>query len=99
VSLDCIAYSDGRFDGPDTGGAFERFTRQRAAEQGLISAVLDGQIDRDELLKVLNGSDSARRAVASKLLEALSAGGASGMLECARTHRLRAALVRVEHGE
>lgn len=97
ASVDCIAYCDGRFEGPDTGGAFERFTRQRVAEQSLISAVLDGEVTREDLARELNGSDSARRALAGKLLDALSAGGADGMLECARMHRLRAALVRVEN--
>jgi hypothetical protein len=97
ASVDCIAYSDGRFDGPDTGGAFERFTRQRVAEQSLVSAVIDGQIRRDGLLKELSESDSARRALAGKLLDALSADGADGMLECARLHRLRVALARAEN--
>lgn len=95
ASVDCIAYCDGRFDGPDTGGAFDRFTRHRTAEQNLISAVVDGRIDRDGLMKELNGGDSVRRVLAGKLLDALSAGGADGMLECARLHRLRAALIRV----
>lgn len=95
ASVDCIAWCDGRFDGPDTGAAFERFTRQRGAEQSLISSVLDGQIRPDDLIKELNCSDSARRALAGKLLDALTANGADGMLECARLHRLRAALVRV----
>lgn len=95
VSLDCIAYSDGRFEGPDTGGAFERFARQRAAEQSLISAVLGRQVTRDELVEALNGADSARRALAGKLLDALSTGGAQGMLEFARLHRVRAELMRV----
>jgi hypothetical protein len=96
ASVDCIAFSDGRFDGPDTGGAFERFTTQRAAEQSLISDVMDGQIGRDGLMKELNASDSARRALAARLLDALSTGGADGMLECARLHRLRAELVRAQ---
>jgi hypothetical protein len=94
ASVDCIAYADGRFEGPDTGGAFERFTRQRTAEQSLITAVLDGQIRREELMKALSGDDSARRTLAGKLLDALNAGGAEGLLECARLHRLRTALVR-----
>jgi hypothetical protein len=97
ASVDCIAYCSGRFDGPDTGGAFERFTRQRAAEKSLVSAVIDGRIRRDELMEELSGSDSARRALAGKLLDALSASGSDGMLECARLHRLRAELVRVEN--
>jgi len=97
ASVDCIAYCDGRFEGPDTGGAFERFTRQRVAEQSLISAVLDDQVTREDLAKELNAKDPARRALAGKLLDALSGGGSDGMLECARLHRLRAALVRTEN--
>ena len=99
ASVDCIAYSDGRFYGPDSGGAFERFTRQRAAEQDFVSAVIHGQINRDGLVKELNATDSARRGLAGKLLDALSAAGVEGMLECARMHRLRAMLVRVENGK
>ena len=97
ASVDCIAYCDGRFEGPDTGGAFERFTRQRAAEQSLIAAVLERQVTREDLARELSASDSARRALAGKLLDALSAGGADGMFECAKLHRLRAALVRIEN--
>jgi hypothetical protein len=96
ASVDCIAYCDGRFEGPDTGGAFERFTRQRAAEESLIARIMHGDVTRDELTNELNGSDPARRALAAKFLDALGAAGPDAMLECARLHRLRAALVRIE---
>jgi hypothetical protein len=99
ASIDCFAFDDGRFDGPDTGGAFERFSKQRAAEQALISGLLTGEIQTKDLASELNSADPARRALAAKLTNALSKAGEEAMLDCARQHRFRVPLVRMESGE
>ena len=94
ASVDCFAFDDGRFLGPDTGGAFERFAKQRASEQAMIAEVISGQLTEQNLPKQLNSSDPARRALARKLCDALGAGGGEAMLECARKHRCRIELVK-----
>jgi hypothetical protein len=94
ASVDCFAFDDGQFDGPDTGGAFERFSKQRTAEQDLISALLSGEVQAEDLARELNSADSARRPLAAKLANALSTTGKEAMLDCARRHRLRVPLIR-----
>lgn len=96
VSVDCFAFDDGRFEGPDTGGAFERFRAQRAAEQSMVGAILAGEIREPDLIAELNSNDSARRMLAAKLMAALGEGGHAAMLDCARNHRLRIDLFRPE---
>jgi hypothetical protein len=95
ASIDCFAFADGRFCGPDTGGAFERFRVQRESEQALISGVLSAEIREEHLLTELNSDNSVRRALAAKLIDQLMQGGAQAMLDCARRHRSRIELVRV----
>jgi hypothetical protein len=93
--VDCFAFDDGRFDGPDTGGAFERFSKQRAAEQALISGLLSSEVQAEDLASELNSPDAARRALAVKLANALSNAGTDAMLDCARRHRCRVPLIRI----
>jgi hypothetical protein len=94
ASVDCFAFDDGQFDGPDRGGAFERFSKQRAAEQALISGLLSGEVQAENLTSELNSTDSARRALAAKLADALTSAGREAMLDCARRHRCRVPLIR-----
>jgi hypothetical protein len=95
ASVDCFAFDDGRFDGRDTGGAFERFSKQRVAEQALISGLLSGEIQAEDLANELNSRDGARRALAAKLASALSGADKDAMLDCARRHRCRVPLARI----
>jgi hypothetical protein len=94
VSVDCFAFADGLFEGLDTGGAFERFSKQRAAEQALISGLLAGEVQAEDLANELNSTDSARRALAVKLANALTSEGREAMLDCARRYRCRVPLIR-----
>jgi hypothetical protein len=92
ASLDCVAWDDGRFEGPDTQGAFERLERQREMEQTFVDQVPTMSLPAAEKLLLEaaeDPKDRARRAIARKLLEGLQSGGRDGMLDVARNHRLK----------
>src|SRR6185312_11682315 len=40
ASIDCVAYADGRFAGPDSFGAFDRLARQRKTEAEFLARVV-----------------------------------------------------------
>lgn len=97
ASLDCVAWDNGRFEGPDTLGAFDRLERQREMEKAFIDQVanLSGTEAEKLLLRVLEDPDDrARRTPARKLLEGLQAGGRDEMLTRARQHRVKITLWR-----
>jgi hypothetical protein len=100
ASLDCVAFDDGQFLGPDSQGALERFARERETEMVLNGEALarEGQppIEIENWLSAAAQDDRerARRSVAKKLLEALDTGGPAAMAERARAHRYRIALWR-----
>lgn len=84
ASIDCAAFDNGEFHGPDTLGVFERFEAERDAELAFVDEVLQPDCDIETLLKkTLENSASqsddpaqaARRALAKKLQEALAQGG------------------------
>jgi hypothetical protein len=97
AALDCVAWDDGRFEGPDSFGAFGRLAEQREVEAEFTAKVLSA--DAAEAEKLLNGAvddsaDRARRPLAMKLLESLQEGGYEEMLGRARNHRLKIAVWR-----
>jgi hypothetical protein len=97
ASLDCVAYSDGRFEGPDTLGAFERLGKQREMEAAFIGLIVNANDSEAEELLSQAGDDPddrARRTLARKLLEGLQSGGHEEMLARAHNHRLKIALWR-----
>jgi hypothetical protein len=92
ASLDCVAWDDGRFEGPDTQGAFERLERQREMERTFVDQLpAMGLAAAEKLLleAAEDPKDRARRAIARKLLEGLQGGGRDEMLKVARNHRLK----------
>jgi hypothetical protein len=100
ASVDCVAFEDGQFCGPDSHGAFERFREEREIE---IAMVAEAIARRDEPLislenwlsaAVQDSQARARRLVARKLLEALDSGGPAEMLERANAHKPRIGLRR-----
>ncbi len=107
ASLDCAAFDDGRFGGPDTVGAFDRFQNEREAEIALLEAMLaelpnpDCAIG-DVLARVLettageerNRASLARRTLAKQFHEALASGGPQQLAARVRSHRLRIPLWR-----
>jgi hypothetical protein len=100
ASLDCIAFDDGEFRGPDSQNAFGRFAREREIEGALLAEVLamDGgpsdAIETQLVQAVQDPAEKARRQVARKLLEALEAGGPEEVFTRARGFRRRIPLWR-----
>ena len=100
ASIDCVAFSDGTFLGPDSQKAFERLDQERQAEKELIRELelihTDGQQEVESLLAraVQDPDRRARRNAARKLLEAYQAGGAAEALIRARSFRHRIPLSR-----
>ena len=92
ASIDCVAYEDGRFEGPDTQGAYERLARQREMEAAFVVEVAAmTPLAAERLLRVAveDPNDRARRTLARKLLESLESSGHEAMVTRARHHRLK----------
>jgi hypothetical protein len=111
ASLDCAAFDDGQFAGPDSLGAFERFGSEREAEAALLEQVLEEALKPNCAIRMLleqameipvattrNWAVSARRALAKRLYEGLTEGGLDEVAARVRNHRLRTRLWR-EDGE
>jgi hypothetical protein len=97
ASIDCVAFDDGRFEGPDTQSAFERLAQQRQMEASfLIEVVSMSAVDADSYLRaaIEDTGDRARRMLARKLLEGLESAGPEGMMREASQHRLKMAVWR-----
>jgi hypothetical protein len=103
ASLDCAAFDDGQFAGPDSLGAFERLETEREAEIAFLEEVLKPDCAIETLLgdamevPASHARDRAllaRRALAKRLAEAFAAGGADEVAARARNHRLRIRLWR-----
>jgi hypothetical protein len=111
ASLDCAAFDDGQFAGPDSLGAFERFGTEREAEIAFLQQVLEEAVkpncalhrllERAMEIPVANTRDwavTARRTLAKRLYEGLTEGGVDEVAARVRNHRLRTRLWR-EGGE
>jgi hypothetical protein len=92
ASLDCAAFDDGRFAGPDTLGAFDRFQIERDAEIALLEEVLKPDCDVEAILT--DRAHPTRRVLAKRLQEGYTAGGLGETIARARSHRLRIRLWR-----
>ncbi len=100
VSLDCVAFEDGSFEGPDSQGAFERLARERETELAFAAEVIEragdgsGGFEKFLYLAVEDPEDRARRMISRKMLEALKAGGPAEVAARARAWRCRIPLRR-----
>src|SRR5579863_1688787 len=103
ASLDCAAFDDGQFAGPDTLGAFDRLERERQAEIALLDEILKPDCAIETLLKqamevpAVQARDPAllaRRALAKRLYEGLAEGGLDEVAVRSRNHRLKIKLWR-----
>jgi hypothetical protein len=100
ASLDCVAFDDGSFHGPDSQGSLGRFTMENVAETALIAQVLDleaahiASIEKILFEAVQDPLERGRRTVARKLIEGLEAGGRDELLARAKSWRCRIALSR-----
>lgn len=97
ASLDCIAFADGEFAGPDTDKAFNRLAREGSAETAFLNQFRNAcsAIAIRRLLN--NGERSTQRVVrtaARTLLEAFQADGLETALQRAREYRQRITLWR-----
>jgi len=92
ATIDCVAFDDGRFEGPDSLGAFDGLARQREMEAAFVAevATADARSTEKLLLEAAEDpKDRARRTLARRLLEGLQTGGREEMLSRARNHRLK----------
>ena len=92
ASLDCVAYDDGQFEGPDSLCAFDRLARERSMEAEFTEQVANMSTYAAGALLARaseDRADRARRTLARKLLEGLQTGGRNEMLSRARNHSLR----------
>lgn len=107
VSLDCAAFDDGQFAGPDSLGAFDRFQCEREAESGLLHEVLAEMLKPDCPVGALlekaveipaeptrDRALLARRMLAKQFHEAFAAGGVEALAASVQNHRLRIRLWR-----
>ncbi len=103
ASLDCAAFADGQFAGPDSLGAFGRMACEREAERALVEEILRSERPVEEVLReAMEAGPSrdhavlARRTLARRLYGGFEAGGKNEAIERARNHRLRLELWRRE---
>ncbi len=99
ASLDCVAFDDGQFAGPDSLGAFERFGIERKAEAELLEEIArqDGAILAmlERALEIPAAQARNPALLARKLLSRrLLAGGPAEAADRVRNHRLRIQLWR-----
>jgi hypothetical protein len=103
ASLDCAAFDDGQFAGPDSLGAFDRFESEREAEIAFLEEVRKPDCAIETLLKqaieippeqARDRALMARRVLARRLHDGLATGGLEEVAGLARSHRLRIGLWR-----
>jgi hypothetical protein len=98
VSLDCVAFADGRFAGPDSLGAFARLNTERAAEMQFMDDVLQcagrPASAMEAIMKSATSGDRIHKNQARRLLEAFAGGGFEAMMAKARAYRPRIELHR-----
>ena len=100
ASLDCAAFDDGRFLGPDSQNALARFARERESELALleqarqIAAEPIATIEALLFEAVQDSADRGRRTASRKLIEGLEAGGRDELMARINAYRCRIALSR-----
>jgi hypothetical protein len=94
ASLDCVAFDNGHFAGPDTNGAFDRLARERHAESELVRKISRRSPDDVEaaLLHAMEIPDC--KGLARRLYKALLELGPEAAQALAKTHRYRIPLRR-----
>ncbi len=97
ASVDCVAFDNGQFAGPDSNGAFDRLERERRAESELVGEVLgkesSGESEMEAFLTRAMELPS-RKDLARRLFAALHVQGKVELLARARAHRCRIPLWR-----
>lgn len=102
-SIDCVAFEDGQFIGPDSLAAFERFEREREAEAAFLAELNERGLDAENVLaraleipteQSRDRGLLARRTLARRLHQGFTNGGAAEVASLAANHRLRMPLWR-----
>jgi hypothetical protein len=103
ASIDCAAFADGQFAGPDSLRAFDRLACEREAERALIDELLRSEHRVEDVLREAMEAGAsrdhavlARRTLARRLYAGFEAGGKDEAMERTRNHRLRLRLWRQE---
>jgi hypothetical protein len=103
ASIDCVAFDDGQFAGPDSLRAFDRLEIERDAEIAFVREILVGEFPVESRLKSAmeippeqagNRALLARRVLAKRLFTAFEGGGPEAVAIHARNHKARIALWR-----
>jgi hypothetical protein len=94
ASLDCAAFADGQFAGPDSLGAFDRFERERKMENAFLKEVLQPDCDLEAVLPQMVEVPLATRTLARRLYAAFETGRPDEAVLQARNHRVRIKLWR-----
>jgi hypothetical protein len=90
ASIDCVAFDNGYFTGPDSLGAFDRLARERSSEEDLLASVLASASPERLLDDAME--EPGLRALARRLREAFAAGGRPELEFVASRHRCRVSL-------
>jgi len=95
ASIDCVAFTNGQFAGPDTLGAFDRLERERVAGESLVAAVLasDSEARIGTLLEAAMAQPD-ERTIARQIYTELVAGGAAAAQSVAKLQKRRIRLWR-----
>jgi hypothetical protein len=96
ASLDCLAFDDGEFTGPDSLNAFERFAGERESETTFLTEAMATEEPPEAFLDrtIQESRERIVRTAARKLLECLESGSREVLLQCARGYRRRIPLHR-----
>jgi hypothetical protein len=100
ASVDCVAFDDGHFNGPDSQNAFDRLLAEHKTEESLIAQLESlteappSQVEALLFQAVEDADNRARRAAARKLLEGYEAGGREEAFTRARNFRFRTPIWR-----
>jgi hypothetical protein len=103
ASVDCVAFVDGEFAGPDSLRAFERFALERGAETRFLAELekpgcpVESTLTRAMAVPAKQARDPAAlalRVLARRLHEGLELGGLNEVFARARNHRPRLELWR-----
>jgi hypothetical protein len=103
ASLDCVAFADGQFSGRDSLGAFERFAREREAENSFLEELAQANGAIETMLQAAMEIPAqqardraliARRTLARRLHDGFTAGGLNEVAARVQCHRVRIGLWR-----
>jgi len=94
ASVDCAAFDNGQFEGPDSNGAFDRLERERRTESEFVQEVLRKEASNMEAFLQEAVEISECKGLARRWLSALQQAGPEEARARTANHRLRIKLHR-----